>query len=75
VEDPRVFKKLNSTEQEKQTNQCDRTRNKGTFRDGKWMPARRLNGDEVHTSSFDGTGLKLYGPAIGIQHLKLYHYH
>src|ERR1700723_3630366 len=46
----------------------------GTFRDGKWMPARRLNGDEVHTGTFDGTGLKLYGPAIGIQHIKLYRY-
>jgi hypothetical protein len=44
----------------------------GAFHDGKWMPARRLNGDEVHTSTFDGTGLKLYG--IGIQHLKLYRY-
>ena len=46
----------------------------GTFSGEKWMPARRLNGDEVHTSTFDGTGLKLYGPAISIQHLKLHRY-
>ncbi len=40
----------------------------------KWVSGRRLNGDEVHTSTFDGTGLRFYGPAVSIQHVKLYRY-
>jgi hypothetical protein len=39
------------------------------IRFGSWK-----NGDEVHTSTFDRTKLKLYGPAISIQHIKLYRY-
>lgn len=42
--------------------------------EGKLVSKRRLNGDEVHTSTFDGTGLRLYGPGISIQHVKLYRY-
>lgn len=46
----------------------------GTFQGGHWVPGRRLNGDEVHTSTFDGTGLRLYGPQPSIQRVKLYRY-
>jgi hypothetical protein len=46
----------------------------GTFDEGKWVGERRLNGDEVHTSTFDGTGLKLRGDAICIQKISLYSY-
>ncbi|HZL42997.1 MAG TPA: DUF5597 domain-containing protein [Verrucomicrobiae bacterium] len=35
---------------------------------------RRLNGDEVHTSTFDGTGLKLFGSNVSIQRVRLYRY-
>lgn len=46
----------------------------GTFQNGRWIPGRRLNGDEVHTSTFDGTGLRLNGPQPSIQRVKLYRY-
>ena len=46
----------------------------GTFKNGKWIKGRRLNGDETHTSSFSGTGLTLPLPKYSIQHLKLYRY-
>jgi hypothetical protein len=46
----------------------------GTFDEGKWVPERRLNGDEVHASTFDGTGLKLRGDKICIQKVSLYSY-
>jgi hypothetical protein len=42
--------------------------------EGKPVPRRRLNGDEVHTSTFDGTGLRLTGPGVSIQRVKLYRY-
>jgi len=45
----------------------------GMYKDGQWIGGRRLNGDEVHTSTFSGTGLKLY--ACSIQRVKLYRYH
>ena len=44
----------------------------GTFEDGTWVPERRLNGDEVHASTFDGTGLRLRGGEISIQKISLY---
>jgi hypothetical protein len=46
----------------------------GTFEKGRWVPGRRLNGDEVHTSTFDGTGLRLPGLQPVIQRVKLYRY-
>jgi Domain of unknown function (DUF5597)/Glycosyl hydrolases family 35 len=46
----------------------------GTFKDGKWIPGRRLNGDEEHTSIFDGTGLKFPAQIYSIQKIKLYRY-
>ncbi len=45
----------------------------GTFEDGKWVFERRLNGDEVHASTYDGTGLVL-PQKISIQRISLYHY-
>jgi hypothetical protein len=46
----------------------------GTFKDGKWIPARRLNGDEVHASTWSGTGLKLSNQKVSIQKISLYRY-
>jgi hypothetical protein len=46
----------------------------GTFKDGTWLPERRLNGDETHASTFSGTGLKLPGDKVSIQKVKLYSY-
>ncbi len=46
----------------------------GTFESGKWIAERRLNGDEVHTSTWDGTGLKFPGNAVSIQKVSLYRY-
>ena len=46
----------------------------GIYRDGKWIPGRRLNGDEIHASTFSGTGLKFPLSSYSIQHLKLYRY-
>ena len=46
----------------------------GTFINGQWKPGRRLNGDEIHTSTFDGNGLKFPLPDYSIQHLKIYRY-
>lgn len=37
----------------------------GTFRNGKWIPGRRLNGDERHVA---------FGPEIGIKRARLYTY-
>jgi hypothetical protein len=45
----------------------------GMFKDSVWIPYRRLNGDETHASTYDGTGIKLYGNA-GIQKVSLYNY-
>ena len=46
----------------------------GTFEGGKWIPKRRLNGDEVHASTWDGTGLKLPSNKASIQKISLYSY-
>jgi hypothetical protein len=46
----------------------------GTFKDGKWVSERRLNGDEVHASTWSGTGLKLPGNKVSIQRVSLYRY-
>lgn len=46
----------------------------GLFEGEKWIPERRLNGDEVHASTWSGTGLKLPGGKISIQKISLYRY-
>jgi hypothetical protein len=46
----------------------------GTFKSGKWVPERRLNGDESHASTYDGTGLKFSDDKITIQKVSLYRY-
>ena len=46
----------------------------GTFENGKWIPRRRLNGDEVHASTWSGTGLKLPGYKVSIQRISIYRY-
>jgi hypothetical protein len=46
----------------------------GTFKDGKWIPERRLNGDETHASTWSGTGVKLPAGKADIQKVSLYHY-
>ncbi len=46
----------------------------GTFEDGKWIAKRRLNGDETHASTWDGTGNKLPGNKVSIQKISLYRY-
>lgn len=43
----------------------------GTFISGKWVAQRRLNGDETHASTYDGTGIKLTDKP-GIQKVSLY---
>jgi hypothetical protein len=46
----------------------------GTFKDGKWISERRLNGDETHASTSSGTGVKLRSDHISIQKISLYKY-
>jgi len=46
----------------------------GIFKVGKWTPTRRLNGDEVHATTFSGAGLKLPGNKVSIQKIILYRY-
>jgi hypothetical protein len=46
----------------------------GIFKNGKWIPQRRLNGDEVHASTWSGTGLKFTGDKPAIQRITIYHY-
>jgi hypothetical protein len=46
----------------------------GTFKEGKWISARRLNGDEVHASTWSGTGPKLPDNKVSIQRISLYQY-
>ena len=46
----------------------------GTFENAKWIPKRRLNGDEVHASTWSGTGVKLPRHQISIQRVSLYRY-
>jgi hypothetical protein len=48
--------------------------NEGIFLDGKWIPLKRLNGDEVHASTWSGTGLKLPDDRVSIQKISLYLY-
>lgn len=42
----------------------------GIFADGKWVPGRRMNGDQSH----QGRHLHLPGNAFGIQKVRLYLY-
>jgi hypothetical protein len=46
----------------------------GTFENGQWIPLRRLNGDEVHASTWSGTGIKLPANKVSIQQITLYRY-
>ena len=46
----------------------------GTFENGEWMPERRLNGDETHASTYDGTGLRFPETSLTIQKVLLYRY-
>jgi beta-galactosidase GanA len=46
----------------------------GHFKDGKWFPERRLNGDETHATTFSGSGLKMPGDKVSIQKITLYKY-
>lgn len=46
----------------------------GTFENGKWIAQRRLNGDETHASTWDGTGNKLPDDKVCIQKVTLYKY-
>jgi hypothetical protein len=46
----------------------------GSFKDGKWVSERRLNGDETHASTSSGTGVKLPNNKMSIQKISLYRY-
>ncbi|MGD8777907.1 MAG: DUF5597 domain-containing protein [Ignavibacteria bacterium] len=46
----------------------------GFFENGEWIPKRRLNGDEVHASTYSGTGFKLPADKFSIQRLSIYKY-
>jgi hypothetical protein len=46
----------------------------GIFENEKWIPKRRLNGDEVHASTSDGTGPRLPGNKVSIQKISFYVY-
>jgi hypothetical protein len=46
----------------------------GTFKDGKWISERRLNGDETHASTSSGTGVKLPNHKVSILRISLYRY-
>jgi hypothetical protein len=46
----------------------------GVFKDGDWIPLRRLNGDETHASTWDGTGLKLPWDKVNLQKITIYRY-
>jgi len=46
----------------------------GIFENGKWIPKRRLNGDEVHASTWSGSGLKLPSNSVSIQRISIYKY-
>jgi hypothetical protein len=46
----------------------------GIFKGGKWVPERRLNGDETHASTYDGTGIRFTDQKAGIQKVSLYYY-
>jgi hypothetical protein len=49
------------------------TDDEGIFKDGEWQPQRRLNGDETHASTYDGTGVRLT-EVVNIQRVTLYNY-
>lgn len=51
-----------------------KTCDEGLFEDGQWISKRRLNGDEVHASTWSGTGVKLPGNKVSIQKVSLYRY-
>jgi hypothetical protein len=51
-------------------NTCD----EGIFEHGKWISKRRLNGDEVHASTWSGTGVKLPDYKVSLQKVSLYRY-
>ena len=42
----------------------------GKFQNGKWIPGRRMNGDQDH----QGRHVRIPGDEYGIQHVKLYTY-
>ena len=42
----------------------------GVYTNGRWVPGRHLNGDEI----LSGTGLRLRGDYYMIQRVKLYRY-
>ena len=46
----------------------------GTFINGRFIPSRRLNGDETHASTWSGTGTRFQGNDYTIQKISLYHY-
>jgi hypothetical protein len=46
----------------------------GFFKGNQWVATRRLNGDETHASTWDGTGNKMPENKPGIQKIILYHY-
>jgi hypothetical protein len=46
----------------------------GVFKNGDWIPLRRLNGDETHASTWDGTGLKLPWDKVNLQKISIYRY-
>lgn len=46
----------------------------GFFKGNQWIATRRLNGDETHASTWDGTGNKMPSDKPGIQKIILYHY-
>jgi beta-galactosidase GanA len=46
----------------------------GTFKDGRWINERRLNGDEIHTSLFTGTGLRIPDNKVTIQKVTLFQF-
>lgn len=53
------------------------TVDEGTFKDGKWLSERRLNGDETYSYSSDiwnGNAIKLSGNKVSIQKISLYRY-
>lgn len=46
----------------------------GVFEGTRWIPERRLNGDETHASTYDGTGLRFPADRVTIQKTSLYWY-
>ena len=46
----------------------------GFFKGNQWIATRRLNGDETHASTWDGTGNKMPADKPGVQKIILYHY-